>query len=319
MCDAGGGTVDLGKTIACRTILNTDCLVGYKVEAVQPLRISEASQSTGGFCGSSFLNNKFNQLLRARYPALFKFQKLEDAIMKEFDLNIKTRFGNDDIEKVREYSVELLEGNAYLEAYTESGIDPDYPVFDISAQDLVEYVFGPVIDEISYLVGEQIIGMSSKLPAESIKFVYLVGGFGESAFLQQRLEDDFRAYAASHRWSPSLKCLGEAQQMVTKGAVYYGAAELNMSGAPKVCSKIAQATYGIPYDAPTHKPFPPGRSIIRALNGAYLMRDSFHWALRKARIIKASVILSKLMYNTGFQLSRWSDDSISTRFYLSFL
>lgn len=46
LCDAGVGTVDL---------------ITYKIESVNPLRLTEAVAGSGGACGSSFLDKRFEQ------------------------------------------------------------------------------------------------------------------------------------------------------------------------------------------------------------------------------------------------------------------
>lgn len=52
LCDACGGTVDL---------------ISYTIEALKPvLKISEAHPGSGAFCGSSFLNRRFEEYLRGK-------------------------------------------------------------------------------------------------------------------------------------------------------------------------------------------------------------------------------------------------------------
>lgn len=49
VCDAGGGTVDL---------------VGYEVTSIGKIEVKEATEGTGGRCGSSMLNMRFRRHLK---------------------------------------------------------------------------------------------------------------------------------------------------------------------------------------------------------------------------------------------------------------
>jgi hypothetical protein len=52
VCDAGGGTVDL---------------ISYTVVELEPiLEVKEAAPGTGGLCGSTYLNRRFQEYLEAR-------------------------------------------------------------------------------------------------------------------------------------------------------------------------------------------------------------------------------------------------------------
>ena len=52
VCDAGGGTVDL---------------ISYRILAISPiLQVEEACVGSGGMCGGTFLNRKFEQFLRQK-------------------------------------------------------------------------------------------------------------------------------------------------------------------------------------------------------------------------------------------------------------
>jgi hypothetical protein len=52
VCDAGGGTVDL---------------ISYTVVKLEPvLEVKEAAPGTGGLCGSTYLNRRFQEYLEVR-------------------------------------------------------------------------------------------------------------------------------------------------------------------------------------------------------------------------------------------------------------
>ena len=52
--------------------------------------------------------------------------------------------------------------------------------------DEMETIFEPVISEILHLIGDQI-----RKTAKEVKLILLVGGFGNSPYLQSRIEDRF--------------------------------------------------------------------------------------------------------------------------------
>lgn len=54
VCDAGGGTVDV---------------IGYKINSVRPLLVSESVVGSGALCGSAFLNFAFEDRCRQRLGA----------------------------------------------------------------------------------------------------------------------------------------------------------------------------------------------------------------------------------------------------------
>lgn len=249
--------------------------VGYKVEKYNPLRISESTESSGGFCGSSFLNNKFDQLLRRKYPAILAHHKISDHVMKEFEFEIKKKFGSGPMDADEIWSIELPDRAVFHAAYKQYGIDTEYPLLKISSKEMKDCVFDPVINEISALVNDQIADLSTKLMHEKVKYVYLVGGFGQNLYLQRRLTEDFQKRREQYQFSPALKCLPESQQMVTKGAVYFGCSSI------VIVSKLSPAAYGITFDEPVQKPFDPKRQIIKSLTGIFLAKDSYHWAVTK--------------------------------------
>lgn len=194
--------------------------------------------------------------------------------MREFELEIKKKFGSGPMDPNEIWSIELPDRATFHAAFKQYGIDPDNPVLRIASREMKDYVFDPVINEISALVNDQIGDLSTKLMHEKVKYVYLVGGFGQNLYLQRRLTEDFQKRREQYQFSPALKCLTESQQMVTKGAVYFGCSSI------VIVSKLSPAAYGITFDQPVQKPFDPKRQIIRT-PGIYLAKDSYHWALTK--------------------------------------
>ncbi|KAK3904103.1 chaperone protein DnaK [Staphylotrichum tortipilum] len=161
ICDAGGGTVDL---------------ISYTITNLKPiLEVQEATPGTGALCGSSFLNMRFAKFLRAKLGRAdgFDDEVLADA-MEKFEKTIK-----------RQFTLNAKDDDTYiipvggLANNKELGISRGR--YSLKASDL-RVIFEPVVQEVIKLVKDQIA--SSKVP---IKAVLLVGGFGASNYLKERL------------------------------------------------------------------------------------------------------------------------------------
>ncbi|KAL2117286.1 hypothetical protein VTJ04DRAFT_9454 [Mycothermus thermophilus] len=163
ICDAGGGTVDL---------------ISYTITKLKPvLEVQEATPGSGALCGSTFLNMRFAKFLKAKLGRLdgFDDEVLADA-MERFEKAIKRQFtltARDDETFI--IPVPGLANNREL------GISRGR--YAMKASDL-RVIFEPVVQEVIKLVKDQIT--ASKVP---IKAVLLVGGFGASNYLKERLRN----------------------------------------------------------------------------------------------------------------------------------
>ncbi|KAL2130858.1 hypothetical protein VTI74DRAFT_5848 [Chaetomium olivicolor] len=163
ICDAGGGTVDL---------------ISYTILKLKPiLDVQEATPGTGALCGSTFLNMRFAKFLKAKLGKVdgFDDEVLADA-MEKFEKTVKRQFTlnarDDDTFTI---PVGGLANNKEL------GISRGR--YALKATDL-RVIFEPVVQEVIKLVKDQI--STSKVP---IKAVLLVGGFGASHYLKERLRN----------------------------------------------------------------------------------------------------------------------------------
>ncbi|KAK4033713.1 chaperone protein DnaK [Parachaetomium inaequale] len=161
ICDAGGGTVDL---------------ISYTITNLKPiLEVQEATPGTGALCGSTFLNMRFAKFLKAKLGKAdgFDDEVLADA-MERFEKTVKRQFtlnARDD----ETYTIPV----GGLANNKELGISRGR--YALKASDL-RVIFEPVVQEVIKLVKDQI--SSSQVP---IKAVLLVGGFGASNYLKERL------------------------------------------------------------------------------------------------------------------------------------
>ena len=161
VCDAGGGTVDL---------------ISYTVASLSPvLEIAEAAPGSGSLCGSTFLNRKFERFLTDKLSADPNWGEdiLEEAT-RFFELFVKRRFHCNSREEFR-IPVPGICDNAEL------GVKRGR--FHLTGAH-VKVMFDPIIHEVTNLIQEQM-----KSTKKKVKAILLVGGFGQSAYLRDRIRE----------------------------------------------------------------------------------------------------------------------------------
>ncbi|KAK3386617.1 hypothetical protein B0H63DRAFT_520702 [Podospora didyma] len=213
ICDAGGGTVDL---------------ISYTITNLKPiLEVQEATPGTGALCGSTFLNMRFAKFLKAK---LGKEEGFDDEVlaeaMEKFEKTIK-----------RQYALNAPPNETYtvpvggLANNRELGISRGR--YALKGSDL-QSIFEPVVAEVIKLVKEQI--SASNVP---IRAVLLVGGFGASNYLKERL----RAAVPSkiQIMQPPNAWLAVVQGAVMKGLAQSAPDSLTMV---KVQNRKARKHYG---------------------------------------------------------------------------
>ncbi|AEO62058.1 hypothetical protein MYCTH_56717 [Thermothelomyces thermophilus ATCC 42464] len=219
ICDAGGGTVDL---------------ISYTITSLRPiLEVQEATPGTGALCGSTFLNMRFAKFLKAKLGKLdgFDDEVLADA-MERFE---KTVYGDT-------YTIPV----GGLANNKELGINRGRYALKLSQASDLRVIFEPVVQEVVKLVKDQI--SASKVP---IKAVLLVGGFGASNYLKERLRGAV---------DPSVQILQppNAWLAVVQGAVMKGLAQSapERLTAVRVQNRRARKHYGtewrVRYDEKLH-------------------------------------------------------------------
>ncbi|KAK1968964.1 actin-like ATPase domain-containing protein [Colletotrichum sublineola] len=224
--DAGGGTVDL---------------ISYTITSLKPiLEVQEAAPGSGALCGSTFLNMRFAKFLKAK---LGKEEGFDDEIMAEameqFEKKVKRQFtlgaAPDDT-----YTIPV----GGLANNKELGINRGR--FSLKASDL-QTIFEPVVLECIKLVKDQIT--ASNVP---IRAILLVGGFGASNYLKERLRNAIDK-------SIQIMQPPNAWQAVVQGAVMKGLAQVSPERLTQVRiqNRKARKHYGTEwrtkYDAKVHK------------------------------------------------------------------
>ncbi|GJN84979.1 hypothetical protein PLIIFM63780_008543 [Purpureocillium lilacinum] len=189
--DAGGGTVDL---------------ISYTITGLKPiLQVEEAAPGTGALCGSTFLNMRFAKFLKAK---LGNEEGFDDEVLAEaleaFEKKVKRQYTlGADPDDSFVIPVGGLANNKAL------GIARGR--YALKGSDL-NTIFEPVVLQVIKLIEDQI--SASGAP---VKAILLVGGFGASQYLKERIR------AAVDRRIQILQP-PNAWQAVVQGAVMKGLA-----------------------------------------------------------------------------------------------
>ncbi|EAQ84164.1 hypothetical protein CHGG_10568 [Chaetomium globosum CBS 148.51] len=200
-------------------------LISYTITNLKPiLEVQEATPGTGALCGSTFLNMRFAKFLKAK---LGKADGWDDEVL------------GDAMERFEKTALGGLANNKEL------GISRGRYALKPQASDL-RVIFEPVVQEVVKLVKDQI--SSSKVP---IKAVLLVGGFGASNYLKERLRGAI---------DPSIQIMQppNAWLAVVHGAVMKGLAQSapDQLTAVRVQNRKARKHYGtewrLRYDDKVH-------------------------------------------------------------------
>ncbi|KAG6230550.1 hypothetical protein E4U34_000368 [Claviceps purpurea] len=173
VCDAGGGTVDL---------------ISYEVMAVAPqLKLKELAPGTGGMAGSLGLNDRFaaavEELVGDDQWLKLKMSKAWSIAEKQFDQEIKKSFrGELDVEYYVNFPMASLredeDGGLVSNTWRLTGL-------------VLSRIFEPLIADILEMIDYQVQAVRLKRPEKGISGILLVGGFGSSHYLMQRVKQHF--------------------------------------------------------------------------------------------------------------------------------
>ncbi|KAH8807944.1 hypothetical protein F5884DRAFT_857504 [Xylogone sp. PMI_703] len=212
VCDAGGGTVDL---------------ISYTVISLEPiLEVKEAAPGTGGLCGSTYLNRRFKEYLEVQLSQQDGWDEdvLSEA-MDYFDQIVKIQYTSTVKDQTWKVPVAGLATNETL------SIKKGKLTLKSST---VKEILEPVIIEVVKLVLEQI-----QTTNREVKAVLLVGGFGRSMYLRERIKEEVsnkvEVLQPPYGWSA-----------VVRGAVLKGVAQSDPKNSKlRLTSRIARKHLGI--------------------------------------------------------------------------
>ncbi|KAJ3577211.1 hypothetical protein NPX13_g3354 [Xylaria arbuscula] len=229
ICDAGGGTVDL---------------ISYEIVSLTPFEVKGLTVPSGGALGSLMINRSFEELIRQTVgeDAFVGLKKTEGfrSALREFDVSHKPSFrGSGDLDRYVSFPMANLKDNkakgVVKNCMTLTG-QTMFRIFDPIIQEIVKLVVEQVRDvQIKRLESKNKNGSTVKCPP--LKAVFLVGGFGASAYLKERIQTanpDIMVVQPKEAWSVIAK--GAAMSKLPLGP-----------SIPQVISTRAAKHYGVLY------------------------------------------------------------------------
>ncbi|EUC31458.1 hypothetical protein COCCADRAFT_38444 [Bipolaris zeicola 26-R-13] len=272
VCDMGGGTVDL---------------ITYRITAIQPTVIEEASVGNGAQCGGSFVDRAFLHWLERRLGTQ-DFVKIAGSRSEEIP---RTSLNEKTAQLVQDFTMGIKCGFSgtqenYLRLpYPLSTIDGDekrgnvFGNLKITADD-VKAMFDSCLCRTYELLQEQT--QRARIGNLKIKYVFMVGGFSESPYMFSKIKDflekqEIQAIRPPYAWSA-----------VVRGAVTKGLEK----GVGAVLKRKSRRHYGTSCARLFQK-----RAHKRMAN------NQMKWLIEKGQTLLASEATHAA---TGFMLRWWS-------------
>ncbi|KAL8831907.1 MAG: hypothetical protein Q9170_005100 [Blastenia crenularia] len=275
VCDAGGGTVDI---------------ITYEVASILPLSITECTVGTGDYCGSTFVDREFEKLFVTRmghhYKSITPVHRLQ--AIKNFEAT-KAAFRDDPEQEV--FYVNIPTAGDIEETGLHSGN------LHIT-RDEMRSLFEPAINRILDLIRAQV----KVVP--SINMILLVGGFGESEYLYQRV----LAWASGTQ----IRVIQprEASTAIARGAVMKA---LETAGHSKTrITRRSRKWYGVTIN----EPFIQGVHVDEDRypdtgTGQVLARNQVRWFIRKNQTLSDEETFRHVFHRDFLYLGPWKDSLVS--------
>ncbi|TRX92484.1 hypothetical protein FHL15_006651 [Xylaria flabelliformis] len=267
--DAGGGTVDL---------------ITYTVDSLFPmLKVNEATVGTGDLCGAAFVNLRFQQFLTAK---LQNEPEWDTDVLHEALKSFETRaFSLSALAENRTYSINV----GGLTQNIEAGVLRNGRYF-LNSSD-VHMFYERYILRIVQLIKEQIVMCDNP-----IQTILLVGGFGQSMYLRERVE---RAISEDKSIQAPMEVLQPPNGWlaVARGAVMKGIAEVMPEDydIPVVMSRAARKHYGyevgVRFDSNVHSSL-ISQKYWNAVFGAWHVR-AMAWFIKRGERVSEDVPFTK--------------------------
>ncbi|KAI9496758.1 hypothetical protein BDB00DRAFT_881869 [Zychaea mexicana] len=257
ICDAGGGTVDL-------IVFEIDDSSGRR-------SLREVTKGQGDSCGSTFLDARMREYLKDRFYGLGRVSDTAmESMMENFIEGIKPQFEGDEDQFL------LLPATLGLASMDDPANGIEDGNLRITAEDLCEHVFEPVVQKVLDLIDAQV--RQSHVPLDA---VFLVGGFGQSEYLRRRVIDEFSRRVGFIGVPP------RGELAVVRGAVYFG---LN----PRmVTERVSRRTYGVETRMVFDARQDPQENCIQGDGGRLFCKQRFSVYVQKGQRVKVDECVSK--------------------------
>ncbi|KAL2073566.1 hypothetical protein VTL71DRAFT_10892 [Oculimacula yallundae] len=285
LCDAGGGTVDV---------------VAYKVVQLEPnLELEQATiptslsfvktlhcKITGKLTFSSLLSLDPNS--RGQQISAHAMEGKEmRLVMKKFEMLKKTFSGTGGLLKL-DLPGSLSELNIPRRV-TQGELS-------ITSQEMKGF-FDPCVDSVVELIQSQIQQVEGR--NNRVKNVFLVGGFGESPFLQRELESSLKLRNIVMRHPEKSK----AWTAVVQGAVIYGIEKASHQRCLSV--SLFNKSYGIVLNNPYSVRMHDGKDkFIDPLTGRMSANRQINWMVHKGDLMASDTQEKDIQWSFSAQASR---------------
>lgn len=256
ICDCGGGTVDITT---------------YTIKATAPImRFEELCMGTGGKCGSTYIDRNFSQWMIMKFGNAFTsvpFNKRcpGSRFMDAFE-SAKRNF--DDPHDRRKIKIWPL----VMNADDSSHYDNAEATVLLTGKDMQD-LFDPVVDELIRLVTSQ-VNLARAKNHRNIDRIILVGGFGDSQYLFQKL----KSWCSTHE-NIRLTCPKHCQAAIVKGAAMRG-----LEGTTPDRT-YCRRHYGYVTNLPFEPGDPESHSFIDTFDGKKICLNRTKWIVSKGQSI----------------------------------
>ncbi|KAG0327425.1 hypothetical protein BGZ99_007645 [Dissophora globulifera] len=258
ICDAGGGTVDL---------------IVFEVNEPpgQPRHLREVTRGHGASCGSVFLDANMENLLERKFRRYRRGIKACGwaSLMDTFVDMVKPMFnGQEDV------LMQIPQATG-LEDLNDPDIGLEEGVLCVPLEEMKAEVFEPVISDVLDLIQKQLH------QSQSCNAIFLVGGFGSSRYLEERVRQEF-----SHL--VGLIAVPQRPELaVVRGAVYAG---LNTK---TINMRVARRWYGVDANMPFEEGVDPESKKIISHDGHVRCKERFSVYVRPGQQIGVDECVSK--------------------------
>jgi len=241
-------------------------LIVFQVDYSSGTRaLTEITRGSGASCGSGFLDENFSTLIQHKLQRYDLQPKAWAQIMEEFVFSHKPQFDGDEDSFIS------------MPAAVANIVDMDIRLEDgmltISAQEMREFVFDPVVNQVLGLIDGQLF------QAQQCAAIFLVGGFGSSPYLHKRVQQEFENRVPLIRYPP------RPDLAVVRGAVHHG-----LTHQP-IQARVARRWYGVD----TTRLYKAGDPVEKKYmqDGKYRVRDGFSVFVRPGQSISVNECISK--------------------------
>lgn len=281
ICDCGGGTVDI---------------VTYQVGMKEGrLEFQELLVGVGAMCGSTFIDRNFDTWMAKKFGnAYTKLSPQERGpsshFMRQFETAKKNFTGPNHTKRLDVWPINMS-SQVKVPHYDKRNF-----TVKLQAADMLE-MFDPPINEIIKLVESQVEAASKK--GEAINQVFLVGGFGDSPYLNLRMKE----------WclknDIKLSCPPSCQEAIVKGAALRGLELLT----PTV--RLARRHYGYSISSPFREGIDDENDAYFCdWDGRKMCNSRIQWFLSKGDPIDNVKTKTFRIYRTSYE-DEHSDDLMS--------